>query len=175
MAVNANHFFIMIALLLAVILFIFEPTELKESALNSEEVAELEMSNFTLYELDESGLKNIMIGRKGFRYSDRIEVIDIDYTDSTQALQNNLQADTGIYDNENLITLEGNVRYYRDDGMKFVTNRAMINQSEETIETDGRFKMNKHTNNVVGSNLFYDTKNGLTRAEMVTGFYTLEQ
>ena len=153
----------------------FEPVKVKETTVNGAEVAELEMSNFTLYELDESGLNNIMIGRKGLRYGDRIEVIDIDYTDSTQKLQNNLQADTGIYNNEYLITLEGNVRYYREDGMKFVTSRAIIDQEKETIETDGRFKMNKFTDNVIGSDLFYDTKNGLTHAKMVTGFYTLAQ
>jgi len=175
MAVNANHFFIMIALLLAAILFVFKPTVLTNSDHIGEELAELEMRNFTLYELDESGLNNIMIGSKGFRYDNRIEVIDIDYTDSTQAQQYNLQADTGIYDNKNLIVLEGNVRYYRDDGMRFVTKKAKIYQSEETLETDGHFRLNQHTNNVVGNNLFYDTKNGLSKAETVTGLYTLEQ
>ncbi len=175
MAINANHFFIAIALILSAILVLFQPVKLKESPVDELEVAELEMRNFTLYELNENGLKDIMIGRKGFRYSDRIEVIDIDYTDSTRKLQSNLQADVGIYNNTDLITLEGNVRYYREDGMKFTSNKAIINQKEETIKTVGSFKMDRLADNIVGNDLFYDTKNGLSRAKEVTGFFTLTQ
>ena len=175
MAVSANHFFIVIALLLAAILLFFQPMDLKKRTFGDLEVAELELHNFTLYELDANGLENIMIGRKGIRYGDRIEVVDIDYTDSSQALQNNLQADYGIYNNKDLITLKGNVRYYREDGMQFRSDEAIINQTEQTIATVGPFKMDKFTDNVVGNDLFYDTKNGVTKAKEVTGFFTLPE
>ena len=175
MAVSANHFFIVIALLLAAILLFFQPTDVEERTFGDLEVAELELHNFTLYELDVNGLKDIMIGRKGVRYGDRIEVVDIDYTDSSQALQNNLQADYGIYNNKDLITLKGNVRYYREDGMQFRSDEAVINQKEETIATVGPFKMDKLNDNVVGTDLFYDTKRGITKAKEVTGFFTLPE
>ena len=173
MAISANYFFVAIALVLAAILFLFKPVEIKEQNREGVEVAELELRNFTLYELDVNGLQNIMIGREGYRFKDRIEVNDIDYTDSTRKLQNNVQADFGVYRGVDLITLKGNVRYYREDGMKFKSNKALINQKEETITADGPFTMDKFADNVVGTDLFHDTKNGLSTAKDVTGYFTL--
>lgn len=175
MAVNANYFFVAIALVLASILFFFQPMHVEENLPGDKEVPELEMNNFTLYELDTTGLKNIMIGRQGYRFKDRIEVNDIDYTDSTRSLQNNLQADFGIYDNINLITLEGNVRYYREDGIKFVTDKAVIYQKEEKIKASGPFKIDKAADYIVGTDLYYDAKKGISHARSVTGFYTLTE
>ena len=175
MALNANYFFIAIASILLAILLLFKPVEIKPMNNDGKEIAELELRNFTLYELDVEGLKDVMIGRKGYRFKDRIEVEDIDYTDSTRSLQNNVQADFGVYTGEKLITLEGNVRYYREDGMKFRSDKAIINQDEETITTIGPFKMDKFADNVVGDDLFYDTKKGLSTAKDVTGVFTLTE
>ncbi len=172
MAINANTFFIIIALILASILIFFQPSPLQETGTEKEEVPQLELRNFTIYELDVNGLKDIMLGHYGFRYEDRIEVEEIDYTDSTNKQRNNLQADFGVYNNKDLITLEGNVRYYREDGMTFRSDKAIIHQTDETIMAVGPFRMEKGTDHAVGTDLFYDTKNGVTKAKDVTGFYT---
>ncbi len=96
-------------------------------------------------------------------------------TDSTGKQRNNLQADFGIYNNKDLITLEGNVRYYREDGLKFKSDVAVIHQANETIRVVGPFTMDKDADNVVGTDLFYDSKSGLSTAKDVTGFYTLTE
>ena len=173
MAVNANYFFILITILLASILLLFKPTPVTNTIEDNVEVAELELRNFTLYELGIDGLKEIMIGRYGFRYGDRIEIEDIDYTNSSQDHRNNMQADFGIYNNKNLITLEGNVRYYREDGLKFRSDLAVINKNDESITAVGPFTMEKNTDKAHGTDLFYDSKNGITKAKDVTAFYTL--
>ncbi|MDA3946186.1 MAG: LPS export ABC transporter periplasmic protein LptC [Helicobacteraceae bacterium] len=175
MAISANYFFIAIGLLLTAILLFFQPIPIKDTMADNVNVAELELRNFTLYELGSDGLKDIMIGHYGFRYTDRIEVEEIDYTDNAGKQRNNLQADFGVYNNKDLITLEGNVRYYREDGMKFRSNVAVINQVDESITAAGPFTMNKFSDNVVGTDLFYDTKNGLTRAKDVTSIFTLTE
>ena len=174
MAISANHFFIAIAIVLASILLFFKPTKLEQPLSHKTEVAELELHNFTLYEVGLNGLKDIMVGREGFRYKDRLEVNDINYTDSSRKLQNNLKADFGYYNNKNLITLEGNVRYYREDGLNFVTNKAIIHQNEETITTVGPFTMDRLSDEVVGKDLFYDTKKGRSTAKQVTGVFQLK-
>jgi len=173
MAISANHFFIGIAVILAAILFLFKPVEIKEQTKVRGEVPALELRTFTLYELDINGLKDVMIGQIGYRFKDRIEVKDIDYTDSTRSLQNNVLADFGVYNGKDLITLEGNVRYYREDGMKFRSNKAVIDQKEETITAIGPFEMDKLADNVVGDDLFYDMEKGLSKANNVTGIFTL--
>lgn len=175
MAINANTFFIIIALVLASILIFFQPSAVQETQDDKGEVAQLELRNFTIYELGVDGLKDIMIGHYGFRYEDRIEVEEIDYTDSTGHQRNNLQADFGVYNNKDLITLEGNVRYYREDGMKFKSDKAIIHQTEETILAVGPFTMEKGGDYAVGTDLFYDSKHSLMKAKNVTGFYTLAE
>lgn len=172
MAISANYFFITVAFVLAAILYFFKPMEIEERI--DKEVAQLELRNFTLYELDVDGLKDIMIGRDGLRFDDRIEIKDIDYTDSTRSLQNNIQADFGRYNNKDIITLEGNVRYYREDGLTFRSDQAVIHQKEETIDVAGPFTLNKNGESAVGTNLFYDSKNGLSKAKNVTGIFELK-
>ena len=174
MAISANHFFIAIALILASILFLFKPTKLDESMNTKGEIAELELHNFTLYEVGLEGLKDIMVGKEGFRYKHRLEVNDINYTDSSRKLQNNLLADFGRYNNKNLITLEGNVRYHREDGLRFVSNKAIVHQQKETITTIGPFTMNRLADKVVGKDLFYDTKKGHSTAKQVTAVFQLK-
>ncbi len=175
MAISVNYFFIFIALVLASILLFFKPMPIKETLEDGAEVAELELRNFTLYELSTDGLKDIMIGHYGFRYGDRTEVEEIDYTDSIGDQRNNLQADYGVYNNKDLITLEGNVRYYREDGMRFKSDVAVIDQINETITAVGPFSMDRDEDNVVGTDLFYDSKKGLSNAKDVTGFFTLTE
>jgi len=173
MALNANYFFIAIALLLSAILYFFKPMQIDETVKG--EIAQLEMRNFTLYELDVNGLKDVMIGRLALRFKDRIEISDIDYTDSSRSHQNNLQADYGTYDNVELITLEGNVRYYREDGMRFRSEKAIIHQKKETVAAVGPFTLEKGSENAVGTDLFYDSKNGITKADNVTGLFDIKE
>ena len=174
MAVSANTFFVVIALILGSILLFIRPQELQVTDHSNEDIAEMELRNFTLYELDTDGLRNIMLGKYGFQYKDRIEVEEIDYTDSTRSLRNNILADYGVYNNVDIITLEGNVRYYREDGMILTTDEALIDQSKETILTPGPFKIEQNNDNVVGNKLYYDRKAGTTNAKTVTGYFTLE-
>jgi len=174
MAISANHFFIAIATVLAAILLFFKPTKFDEPLSQKVEIAELELRNFTLYEVGLDGLKDIMVGKEGYRFKNRFEVKEIDYTDSTRKLQNNLKADFGRYNNKNLITLKGNVRYHREDGVHFVTDRAIVHQHKETITTVGPFKMDRLSDEVVGKDLFYDTKKGHATAKQVTGVFQLQ-
>ncbi len=174
MAVSANSFFIVIALILGSILVFIRPHELPQNDHANEDIAEMELRNFTLYELDTDGLRNIMLGKYGFQYKDRIEVEEIDYTDSTRSLRNNILAYYGVYNNVDIITLEGNVRYYREDGMILTTDEAVIDQNKETVLTPGPFKIEQNDDNVVGNKLFYDRLAGTTNAKTVTGYFTLK-
>lgn len=172
MGLNANYFYLLIALVLLGIYLGFKPIKVPAN-LAKGEIPELELTRFTLYEVDESGLQDIMIGKKGYQYKNRLEVKDINYTDSSKRLRSNLQADRGIYDKVDLITLQGNVRYHREDGVRFNSKEARLKQKEETIYVDGRFKLHKFADNVVGNHLVYDTKDGVSKAKNVIGYYTV--
>jgi len=173
MGINANYFFVLVLFILLAIYVAFKPMKIDDALSTGQEVAEMELNKFTLYSLDETGLQNIMIGDKGFQYKDRLEVKDINYTDSSKRLLNSTQADNGIYDNINLITLEGNVRYHREDGVRFFADKALMHEKEEIIDVVGPFTLYRGQDKVVGLDLFYDTKNGISHARDVIGDYTL--
>ncbi len=175
MGLDANYFFLVIGAILLAILLFFQPTKVQDLPHSNKELPALELHNFTLYELDQNGLKDIMKGKKGYRFTKRLEIADINYTDSTHTLRNNLLADYGVYNNVDLITLKGNVRYHREDGMHFVTNKAIVNQKKETIDTRGPFTLYKQEDIVIGKDLYYDSKKGLSRAKDVTGLFELDE
>ena len=174
MAVNVNYLFLVIGLLLAAILFLFEPSEVPKKHQKGEGVADLELHQFTRYDLTLEGLKDVMVGKDAKRYKDRIEIDEIDYTDNSRKLKNNITANFGVYNNINLITLEGNVRYHREDGLRFKTERAIIHQKDETIVTKGPFVMTKEDDVVTGEDLFYDSKNERSHATDVVGVYEVK-
>ncbi|SMP88921.1 Lipopolysaccharide-assembly, LptC-related, partial [Epsilonproteobacteria bacterium SCGC AD-308-P11] len=118
---NINIIFIIISIGLMMIFFLFKPMHIKQQEFV--DVPLFELSSFSLYELNKKGLNNTMIGTKGTRYSDRYTVENIDYTDNSEKFIANMKADNGIY-KDDIVYLEGNVTYTREDGLVFFTQSA---------------------------------------------------
>lgn len=169
---TVNSFFVFVLLLLAAIFVFFKPVDVKTQ--QHSEVAQLDLSRFTLYELGQTGLQTVMSGEKGWRFSDRYEVEDINYTDKTKELAQNMTADFGKY-RDNFMHLKGDVRYMREDGLKFFSNEATYNQKRSVARTKGDFEIIQDGNRVKGKNLFYQTDSGVTNASSINAVYTITE
>ncbi|QOP45666.1 LPS export ABC transporter periplasmic protein LptC [Sulfurimonas paralvinellae] len=116
---------------LASIYIFFKPLNIKQQAFV--DVPLFEIKDFTMYELDPTGLHTIMLGSTATRYSNRYTVKDIDYTDNkNKEYIANMQANNGIYKND-IVTLTGNVTYTRDDGLTFKTQKAVYNKKTSDV------------------------------------------
>ncbi|MEA3522489.1 MAG: LPS export ABC transporter periplasmic protein LptC [Campylobacterota bacterium] len=169
---NINLFFIIvIALLLSVFIF-FKPLEVNLP--DHKEIAQLELKNFEIYEVNQEGVKSILEGERGERYENRYEVIDATFKDASKEKIEVMHADYGRYQNDK-IYLKENVIYAQDNGITFQSDEAMYDINASLITTQRTFIMTSKENYFKGQKLKFNTKENIMFANTVSGSYNLEQ
>ena len=134
-----------------------------------------ELKDFTMYELDRSGLHTIMLGSSATRYADRYTVKNIDYTDNEkEEYIANMKADNGIYKND-FVTLTGNVEYVRDDGLTFKTQKAIYNKKTSNVVSDVGYVAYMNESTVRGSYIKYNNEKNRIFSKNVTAKIQLQE
>lgn len=151
---NINTFFIIILTGLGMIYIFFKPLHIKKQKFV--DVPQFELTSFTMYELDKEGLKTLMNGTKAIKYSNRYTINDINYTDNAKSYRANMIAKYGIYKN-NVVKLNGNVIYKREDGLTFKTQKARYNRVSKVAITNTKYIMFMGKDKVTGTYLRYNT------------------
>jgi LPS export ABC transporter protein LptC len=169
---NANYFFLLIGAVLLAVLVFFKPMRTQTEI--TKEVAQIELFDFILYELDRQGLRNVLSGSIGNRFTDRYVIQDVNFTDNTKKYVENMRSDEGVYQH-NVVTLEGNVRYHREDGIYFNSDKATFDQNRSIARTHGPFVMTQGEDRVQGENLFYNSDSGKIKAQNVSGVYMFNE
>lgn len=169
---NINLFFVAIFAALGMIYIFFSPMKLQE--FDKKEIAQLELVNFTIYDHDTKGLKSVLHGQKGYKYEDRYEVKDINYTDHTREYLAHLQADFGRY-KESVIDLKGDVVYKRADGLTFETDKASYNQKTAVFQAPNRYTFYKNDDKITGTKLFFDSKENHVQSKQITAIYQIQK
>jgi LPS export ABC transporter protein LptC len=169
---NINIFFVFISSVLLSILFLFKPLELQQKNHNS--IALFNLSVFTIYEFDENGLLSVLNGEEGIRYKDRYEIQDVDYTDNSQEFVANIQSDYGVYKNE-VINLNANVVYIREDGVTFESQEAVYNTKTSIVRVDKDFVIYKNKNIIRGVLLVYNNKLDIMKFHNVRAIYQIDE
>jgi LPS export ABC transporter protein LptC len=169
---NINIFFVFISSVLLSILFLFKPLELQQKNHNS--IALFNLSVFTIYEFDENGLLSVLNGEEGIRYKDRYEIQDVDYTDNSQEFVANIQSDYGVYKNE-VINLNANVVYIREDGVTFESQEAVYNTKTSVVRVDKDFIIYKNKNIIRGILLVYNNKLDIMKFNNVRAIYQIDE
>jgi len=151
---NINIFFISVLSSLVMIFFFFKPLSLKQQ--DFIDVPLFELNQFTLYELDKVGLTTLMRGTNALRYSNRYVVKDMDYTDNSKEYIANMRATNGIYQ-ENILKLDGDITYIREDGLTFTTDKVTYNKNTNIASTDSDYVLFQgDSNRVSGKSLYYN-------------------
>ncbi len=133
----------------------FKPLNIKQQAFV--DVPLFEIQDFTMYELDRSGLQTIMLGSEAVRYSNRYTIKNMDYTDNEKSYIANMKADDGIYKND-IVTLNGNIEYIRDDGLTFKTQKATYNRKNSNVISNVGYVAYLNDSIVKGSYIRYNNK-----------------
>ena len=169
---TVNTFFVLVVLLLAGIFFIFKPMSVRPE--EKTEVAQIDLVNFTTYELDENGLRNVMSGSHGWRYTNRYEILDINFTDKTKNYLQKMSADFGNYQDD-VVNLVGDVRYKREDGLAFMSEEATYEQKRSTASTKGEFVIVQGSDWVRGRALVYNSAAGTAKAKDIHAGYVIRE
>ena len=154
------------------IFFLFQPLNIKQQDVN--DTALLELENFKLTELDEKGLLTITEGSRGIKYSDKYTITDLDYTDNTDEYLANIRANNGLYKGD-IIKLNGDVVYSREDGFSFQTQKANYNKKTKIAEATSKYVSHMNGNKATGSYIQYDNVNGIIKSKNVVVNYKLKE
>lgn len=154
------------------IFFLFEPMKIKQQKFG--DVPMFELTSFTLHELNKVGLQTVMIGDAAVRYEDRYTVSNIDYTDNSREYIANMKAKQGLY-KDNIVELEKDVVYTREDGLTFETNKAIYNKNTSIATTDSDYISYRENNVVEGSFVKYNNSLNRVNSKNVTATYQLKE
>ncbi|MBC8237680.1 MAG: LPS export ABC transporter periplasmic protein LptC [Helicobacteraceae bacterium] len=169
---NISVFFSAIIFALSLIFVLFKPLNIKQQ--NFGEIPVFELMDFKLMELNEKGLTTVINGDKGTRYNDRYLVNNIDYTDNTKEYLANMKANEGVY-RENVIDLEGDIVYTREDGISFSTEKASYNKETNIVVSPTSYIAYIGENKVTGSYIEYNNALETTASKNVTVNYKLKE
>ncbi len=171
---NINILFSIVFSILIAIFVGFKPLDIKKQEFT--DVPLFQVSNFTLYELDKNGLITLMKGEEARRYSDKYEVIKVDYTDNSKQLISNMRANSGIYeDKHNVLKLSGDVFYNRGDGLVFNTEEATYNKSTLIAQSEKNYVLHRGSNEIKGSSFKYNKQLNTIESKNIKAKYQLEE
>ncbi len=166
-----THFFVFL-LFFCIALFVFlQPHEYDTE--HGNEVAQLEIEDFNLYEIDTQGVQSVVSGTLGRQYTTHYEVENAHYVVNENQLGEHLYADRGKFQRE-VVYLDDNVRYFREDGLSFESDHAVYDTKKERLYVPEKFIMTQNENIIYGSELHYDVKTGQTSARTIDANYYLE-
>ena len=138
-----------------------------------DDVPLFELTSFTLHELNREGLQTVMTGNSAIRYSDRYSVVNIDYTDNSKEYIANMRARHGLYKDE-IIELEDNVVYSREDGFTFETSKVVYDKKTTIAIADADYVSYKDKNIINGSFVKYNNSLNKIESKNVVATYQLK-
>ena len=115
-----------------------------------------------------------MTGSTATRYSNRYKVDNINYTDNRDAYVANMKADRGVYKND-IVTLNGNVEYKRDDGLTFETQKATYNKKSSDIISKVGYVAYLNDSIVRGTYIKYNNKKDIIFSKNVVAKIQLQE
>lgn len=137
------------------------------------EVPKIELFNFTLYEISHKGIDHILEGEEGKKFDERYTVTSAKFSDNTKTLFQTIKSDHVDYRSD-VINLNGNVHYAREDGLEFRSNEGKYNTDTAVIQTQGAFVITQKSNRIDGDRLLYDNENDTVSADHVRVSYQLK-
>lgn len=166
-----THFFALLFLLSVSLLVFLTPQELSVSS--GKEMAQLEIEDFIVYELNKDGVKSVVSGTIGKQYAAHYEVKNVHYIENKNKLGEHLYADNGKF-KKDIAYLDDNVRYFREDGLSFESDKAVYNTKKEILHVPTKFVLTQNENVIYGKDLYYYSESGHITAKKIDASYYVE-
>jgi LPS export ABC transporter protein LptC len=154
------------------ILFLFKPLNIKQR--DYKEIPLLDVDTFVMYELNNQGLDTMMSGEKALRFKDRYVFDFIDFTDNAKKYIANMKANSGVYKND-IIDLEGDIVYVREDGLSFETQKMSYNTKTSIVKTNDPYVAYMDKDKMEGTSLIYNSLTKELYSKNVTMIYQINE
>jgi len=169
---NINIFFLLIIAVLFGVYFGFKPLDI--ALKKQEQLPLVELSNFTLYEVDRVKLRTQLTAKDAKKFEDRYEIQNIDYTDNKKDFLVNIQAQKAIYKDNNIF-LNGDISFVREDGFTFHTQSAKYEKKDDLLTIKGKFFAKNKDSNMSGENLLYKINDEVVESKNIKIVYDLKE
>lgn len=166
------------------IFFVARPPEGGEKKERSkEEVATLEINNFTLYSIKESKPELLVLGLRALRYEDREEFFDFflaNYGLQREKEKDFNQEDIEYFQVGHAIKRKDRYWFYKgidymsEGGMSFEAIEGIYNSKEKIFDSIGEFSFANQDGSFEGKNLHYDANKQVINALNPKGKIWLE-
>jgi hypothetical protein len=168
---SINLFFTLLLGLLIGMFSYFTPND--RAAEDKRDIPKIELTNFTLYEISPKRIDHILEGKEGKKFDEYYVITSAKFSDNTKKLFQSIRSDNADY-RDDIIKVDGNVHYIREDGLEFRSNEGTYNTKESLIQTKGSFVITQNLNRIDGTALLYNTEEDTVSANQVRGSYQLK-
>ncbi|MBU1667337.1 LPS export ABC transporter periplasmic protein LptC [bacterium] len=125
-----------------------------QSAVTTTADREILFENFSLFELKENFSEQKLFASKTIKYTNRLDMKDINLTDKNG---HNILANEAIYQDDDIYMNE-NIRLFREDGLTFSTEILNYNLKRKELKTFTPFYLEYNGSTIKGSGLTYSLK-----------------
>lgn len=167
-----TYFFISLFVFFGLMFVFFNPQS--PTNIVQKDVAQMEIEDFTLYEIDKIGVQSVVSGTLGRQYPEHYEVENAHYIENKNKLGEHLYADKGRFEKD-IVYLNNNVRYFREDGLSFESDHAVIDTKKDVVTVPDAFVLTQNENIIYGSKLHYNSLTGQIRAKNIDANYYIEE
>jgi hypothetical protein len=168
---SINFFFVVVLSFLVGMYGYFKPTISQEES--KMEVPKFELESFIIYEISTLGIDRFFEGEHGKRFENRYEVSSAKFSNNSKSLFESISANNALY-KDDVISLNGNVYYEREDGLRFRSDEGKYDTPNSLVTTRGNFVITQNNNRVNGTQLQFNTKSHTVSANAVSGTYQLD-
>lgn len=166
-----THFFVLLFLFSASLLIMLKPQQYQKT--DGEKIPQMEIEDFTLYEINTEGVKSVVSGTIGRQYDLYYEVENAHYVENKNRMGEHLYADRGKFEKD-IAYLNENVRYFRDDGLSFESDHAVYDTKKELLYVPKSFVLTQNENIIYGNELHYNAKSGDIDAKQISASYYMK-
>ena len=129
-------------------------------------IAQVEMYDVQDHEISVDGVVSITNAKQAIRFANRDELYGVDALLRRDGFINSLRADKGILKN-NVVYLEGDVRYVRNDGITFESTAVEYHRNKDILKGNVPFVLSDTYNKTLGNSFIYRIKEGLIEANNI--------
>lgn len=138
------------------------------------EVPNIEISNFTLYMLNEVACESIIEGERALRFAAHEELYDVMLRQISNDFIEHISAPF-VLSKDKIYTFSQGANYTRADGLSFRTNMGEYHYNKRIFNGKNGFVLSNDTIEAVGSEIYYDLNNAILRATDISADIKMEQ
>ncbi|RAX54676.1 hypothetical protein CCY99_02620 [Helicobacter sp. 16-1353] len=162
---NSVSFFFLFLLILSVIIIFSFDKNVVSPYVSPGDIPKIELNNFTIYQVNNKNLLMKLNARNAKQFDKFEEFYDVLLERLSNNILDTITAPTALKKGDSIF-FDNGVNDVRD-GYNIYTTKGVYRIDKNIMEGDGFFSIKGNFQDIKGDNIYYDAKNGITKAENI--------